>query len=195
MAGIGTVSAHARSVDVRAAALVEAIVEQGDPVQIVNYETRAPMYIRWFDGSTPGIPPVDAHGALPPGLHQASWGEFLTRFGSGSDRRVALAAELGAGLAYLNRVGIDDVAIGGSFVTTKVEPGDVDLIYLPTAGSVRRLGSPSGAVAPTQRLWGFDDLQALSPAFVEMLGTSREGRHVGLVRLATADAAARPTGA
>ena len=71
------------------------------------------------------IPPFDEHGNLPPGMHEATWDEFAERLATTPHRRellVGLHAALGARAA----AGCQRVYLGGSFVTTKVEPVDYD---------------------------------------------------------------------
>jgi hypothetical protein len=75
------------------------------------------------------IPPFEpGTGNLPPGVHQATWGEIQKRYG-GTDRRRLLLAGLHAGLASLARAGCHRAYIDGSFVTRKKQPNDFDVCY------------------------------------------------------------------
>jgi hypothetical protein len=71
------------------------------------------------------IPPFDAAGNLPPGLHAASWTELADRFGTTPHRR-SLLDGLSAALEALRHAGCQRVFIDGSFVTTKEAPADFD---------------------------------------------------------------------
>jgi hypothetical protein len=74
------------------------------------------------------IPRHEQSGLLPVGIHQASWPEFAARFGF-SARRRRLLIGLKAALLHLAEAGCASAFIGGSFVTTKAQPGDVDVVW------------------------------------------------------------------
>ena len=76
----------------------------------------------------PSLPPFDADGNLPPGIHDADWEEVKTRFGFTGHRR-ALLRGLQAGLILLKAVGCRRVYLDGSFVTAKRCPGDFDACW------------------------------------------------------------------
>jgi hypothetical protein len=71
------------------------------------------------------IPPFDDRGYLPPGVYEADEAEFNRRFGFNSYRQQLLTG-LRAALISLKQAGCNRVYIGGSFITNKAEPGDVD---------------------------------------------------------------------
>src|SRR5438067_1088535 len=74
------------------------------------------------------IPAFDAADNLPPGIHEASWDEFVARFGT-TPRRLALLAGLKAALDALRAAGCRRAYPDGSFVTAKGEPNDVDVCW------------------------------------------------------------------
>lgn len=74
------------------------------------------------------LPPFDADGNLPPGIHSAAWDEFRERFG-GNERRQTLLVGLRTALDSLCRAGCRTVYVDGSFVTFKEEPGDFDACW------------------------------------------------------------------
>ena len=74
------------------------------------------------------IPPFDAKGLLPAGIHAADWPEFAARFGF-SDRRRRLLGGLEAALRSLRDAGCTLAYMDGSFVTAKKEPGDFDACW------------------------------------------------------------------
>jgi hypothetical protein len=69
-------------------------------------------------------------GVLPPGVHQATLAEVVERFGYGSRRRAYLANILAELVDTVQRAGASAVAVGGSFVTEKEDPHDIDCITL-----------------------------------------------------------------
>ena len=71
------------------------------------------------------IPPFDASGNLPPGVHSVTWPEFASAIGTTPHQR-ALLAGLRAALDNLYAAGCHRVYINGSFVTTKRRPNDFD---------------------------------------------------------------------
>jgi hypothetical protein len=73
-----------------------------------------------------GIPALADDGRLPPGIWQASLGEALTRFGSGSPERIRFAEQLRAAAPRLREAGLDEIEVFGSWPTAKLAPSDVD---------------------------------------------------------------------
>jgi hypothetical protein len=79
------------------------------------------------------IPELDANGFLPVGLHDCTLDEVDERFGvfQTSDRRVRLFHALEEYVTEVGRTGMAlYLLIDGSFVTSKPEPSDVDLILV-----------------------------------------------------------------
>lgn len=79
------------------------------------------------------IPPLDANGHLPPGVHDASLAEVRRRFGrfQGTDRRVRLQAALEAFVAEARVSGlVSAVIVNGSFTTSEARPMDIDIIIV-----------------------------------------------------------------
>ena len=74
------------------------------------------------------IPSFDESGLLPPGVHWASWDEFIGRFGT-SSWRLRLAAGIRAAIDNLKEAGCLTVYINGSFVTAKEVPNDFDACW------------------------------------------------------------------
>jgi hypothetical protein len=73
-------------------------------------------------------PSFNESGNLPPGVHEATWNEMVSRFGTTPQRR-ALLAGLHAALLALQSAGCRTVYIDGSFVTTKLVPNDFDACW------------------------------------------------------------------
>lgn len=73
------------------------------------------------------------YGCLPEGIHRMSWEEVKTQFNS-TDRRKKLIDQIEVLLALLRDSGCTVVYLDGSFVTDKLEPGDIDLLFDFQAG-------------------------------------------------------------
>ena|SRR5258708_10444570 len=74
------------------------------------------------------VPEFDGDGNLPPGVHQATWDEIVSRFGATAYRQWLLQG-LRAALEMLARAGCQMVYLDGSFVTAKAIPGDYDACW------------------------------------------------------------------
>lgn len=74
------------------------------------------------------IPEFNLEGLLPPGIHPCSWADFQKRFGTNSHRINLLEGFKRAVLA-LRRTGCERVYVDGSFVTSKIVPGDYDACW------------------------------------------------------------------
>ncbi|MBC7999635.1 MAG: hypothetical protein IAF58_16910 [Leptolyngbya sp.] len=75
-----------------------------------------------------GIPTLTEDGTLPPGFWHSSVEEFLARFAF-NRRRKRQANRLLEALALLKEAGVASVTIGGSFVSGKPQPSDIDLVW------------------------------------------------------------------
>ena len=84
------------------------------------------------------LPPFESTGRLPQGIHPTTWPAFVERFGTSAQRREHLT-KLEAALRLLRHAGCPRVFVGGSFVTDKREPGDVDVAWDITGVDVDRL--------------------------------------------------------
>ena len=75
------------------------------------------------------IPPLhQTTGNLPPGVHEATWGELVARYGS-TPHRLALLSGLKAALDALRAAGCRRAYIDGSFVSAKERPADFDACW------------------------------------------------------------------
>ena len=77
------------------------------------------------------LPQFESTGDLPEGLHRAALDEVVARFGTGSKRRQEVAARLlRVYQAARATRRLDRFVIFGSFVTSKPDPNDVDIILI-----------------------------------------------------------------
>jgi hypothetical protein len=75
------------------------------------------------------------NGYLPVGVHKATLDEIVTRFGTHTPRRLALASRLQELLDLARATGkLRRAFIWGSFVTDKPFPGDLDVFLLMQEG-------------------------------------------------------------
>ena len=138
------------------------------------------------------LPPFDPDtGLLPVGEHAASWDEVLDKFGWNEKRR-GLLDGLADALDLLASVGCRRVWINGSFVTTKDEPGDVDVCWDTEGADLDRidpifLDVSRGRAAQKQR-FGCEFLPNVTEAssglvFAEFFQNERDGSRKGIVIL------------
>lgn len=77
------------------------------------------------------LPEFTETGDLPPGVHAASIGETVARFGIGSDRRKLLARRVERVRQIASQTGhLARFVVFGSFITEKHEPNDVDVFMI-----------------------------------------------------------------
>lgn len=79
------------------------------------------------------IPDLDSNGNLPPGTHLATISQILERFPGKSLRRKHLSDSLNQ-FCFFIREHAEEIYLGGSYVTRKMSPNDVDLIVILQPG-------------------------------------------------------------
>jgi hypothetical protein len=93
------------------------------------------------------LPALRADGTLPPGVHQATLDEVLAAFPATTPQRQALNAALGQCVATVKRLHLaDELALDGSYITSKPDPADVDMVAL-TPGVYQLAGEQQYAAA------------------------------------------------
>jgi hypothetical protein len=76
-------------------------------------------------------PSLNELGDLPPGIHPATLGEIIERFGRDSFRRAIAARRLARILSLVLATGhLARFVVFGSFITAKAEPNDVDIFLV-----------------------------------------------------------------
>jgi hypothetical protein len=138
------------------------------------------------------IPMFDTAGNLPPGIHAATWDEFVARFGT-TPRRLTLLSGLKLALDELLAAGCRQAYVDGSFVTSKPDPGDFDACWESAGVDVDRLDPVLLTFDPGRRVqkakYGGELFQANMPAdlarttFLEFFQRTRDGRPKGIVVL------------
>ena len=84
------------------------------------------------------IPKFQADGNLPPGVHWATWDEICDRFGT-TQWRTQLLAGFRSAVDSLRRAGGHTVYLDGSFVSSKLDPGDFDACWEEAGVDVEKL--------------------------------------------------------
>lgn len=83
----------------------------------------------------PRLPTFRESGDLPVGVHRATLGRVIERFGSGSPQRVAVASRLVRIHELAMQTGqVRRFVVFGSFVTAKAAPEDVDVFLVMEDG-------------------------------------------------------------
>lgn len=77
------------------------------------------------------LPAFNDEGDLPEGIYRARLGEVLTRFSTGTTQRQDVAARLRRIYNLVEATGkLARMIIFGSFITTRPEPNDVDIVLI-----------------------------------------------------------------
>jgi hypothetical protein len=141
------------------------------------------------------VPPFNANGQLPHGVHFCSWEEFVTRFGV-TQHRLNLIAGLRIAMAQLQAAGCSTVYIDGSFVTHKLVPGDFDACWEANGVDMNQLKSTAPALlkfdakrAAQKAAYGGEFFPAGWPAdgsgtlFLEFFQMDRDGNPKGIIAI------------
>lgn len=131
------------------------------------------------------IPQFNEEGYLPPGVHKATIDEVVSRFGLGSEERIAEAQSLRWLVPMCRRAGIVRLILNGSFVTDNPEPLDVDCVLVPgpafTADSDATLAIRIGL--PYLPLQLVETTEELDFYVNDLFASDRAGRHKGLIEV------------
>jgi hypothetical protein len=137
------------------------------------------------------IPSFKKSGLLPTGIHFATWVEFEKRFASNRHRQILMAG-LRKGLKILQHYGCTEVYIGGSFVTSNLEPGDIDVCYENTYIDWNRFLKENPEFKPTKygaklqmKKYGceFYPVNAFEDNMVQFFQFDKEGNAKGIVKI------------
>ncbi len=130
------------------------------------------------------LPELTAQGLLPPGIWSASLEEVVTRFCSTDDRsQFAQAVENIAAYAY--KSGASRIVFGGSFITSRPDPSDLDVLIVYSTLEQLSQGSRNfaiDAVAVDIVFCAETQTQILS-SYVALFSATRSGQPVGVVEI------------
>jgi hypothetical protein len=138
----------------------------------------------------------NSRGRLPHGIHTVTWQEFSKRFAFNPERQKLLRGLLRA-IRLLQKVGCRTIYIGGSFVTTKPFPTDVDVVWESSDMSFERVkrvspiffemtpGSPEQKARFNSEFYPSEGIEKISGlSFLEFFQRDFErGRRRGLVKI------------
>ncbi len=141
------------------------------------------------------IPSFNSDGNLPPGIHRCTWEEFVARFGS-TAHRLSLIAGLKAAMEQLELAGCRAVYVDGSFVTSKLVPGDFDACWEVDGVDMAQLETLAPALldfaekrAAQKSEYGGEFFPAGWPAdgvgtlFLEFFQKDRNGKQKGIIQI------------
>jgi hypothetical protein len=128
------------------------------------------------------MPPFTESGYLPPGIWIVSWADFWEQYGYNS-RRVNLLSGLMFALKLLVRSNCQTIYIGGSFITSKERPNDID-------GCFDGMGIDSSVLDPVfqdldeqHARFGCELRMDFMSAFQGFLQKNRDGEPIGIVEI------------
>ena len=138
------------------------------------------------------VPEFTTNGSLPKGIHTATWAEFVERYNF-SARRKAILDRVVVALQHLASGGVQRVFVGGSFVTAKKAPKDMDVVIDTnganpavihpmfidlSAGRVMTLSLFGAEFFPMWLIEGRSNL-----TMIDFMQMSRDGIAVGVVEI------------
>lgn len=140
--------------------------------------------------------PFDSKGILRRGIHTLTWEEFSKQFAYNLKRQKLLRGLL-RGIRLLQALDCCAVYIGGSFVTTKEFPSDVDVVWESTGMSFERVkrnspiffemtpGSPEQKARFNSEFYPSEGKEGISGlTFLEFFQRDwQEGRQRGIVKI------------
>jgi SAM-dependent methyltransferase len=133
------------------------------------------------------LPVLTAAGTLPGGIHLATLAEIQRHFGDNTDRRRQVFAVLEDIYNYSIQAGINRILLGGSFVTAKDFPGDLDAVLLGSPESHWEVMRPFLSRGAQHRDVRVDVFPAVDPdqaqQFSQIYRVSRTGNDCGVVDL------------
>ncbi len=141
------------------------------------------------------LPPFDADGDLPPGIHWADWEDIVARYG-GTSWRQRLLKGLRVAVINLRNANCSTIYINGSFVTDKANPADYDACWEPTGVDMQLLDPILLDTTPPRlaqrakyrgELFRVDDIAivvGLQPiTFIEFFQRNKLGKPKGIIGL------------
>ncbi len=139
------------------------------------------------------LPPFDANGNLPPGIHEACWAEIETRLGVTAHRCRLLSGLLRAA-RILKSVGCKRLYVDGGFATLKTIPKDFDGCWESAGVNLRELARIEPALVTfdwnriTQKLKFGGELfvaefmaDSKGRTFLEFFQEDRDGNPKGII--------------
>jgi hypothetical protein len=126
------------------------------------------------------MPPFTEQGYLPPEIWLMTWSDFWERYGYNS-RRVNLLSGLMLALKILVQSGCREVYIGGSFITYKERPNDIDSCFDGMSIDSGLLDPIFNDLDEQHARFGCELRMDWMSAFQGFLQKNRDGEQVGIV--------------
>lgn len=131
------------------------------------------------------LPDFNAEGVLPPGIHLCSGEEFIERFCKASTERQSFLKPVSDILDYSKVRNARYLFIGGSFVSNKEKPNDLDVVIVFSKSEFIPQRSERLAIEGRKldvMFCALDD-RKIADAFVYLLANGRYGRNCGLIQV------------
>jgi hypothetical protein len=128
------------------------------------------------------MPPFTESGYLPPGIWAMSWADFWERYGYNS-RRANLLSGLMFALKLLVRSNCQTIYIGGSFITSKERPNDIDGCFDGMSIDISALDPVFQDIDEQHARFGCELRMDFMSAFQGFLQKNRDGEPIGIVEI------------
>ncbi len=126
--------------------------------------------------------PFTESGYLSPGIWVMSWADFWERYGYNS-RRANLLSGLMFALKLLVKSGCQTIYIGGSFITSKERPNDIDGCFDGMAIDSTELDPVFQDIDEQHARFGCELRMDFMSAFQGFLQKNRDGETIGIVEI------------
>ena len=128
------------------------------------------------------MPPFTESGYLPPEIWVMSWADFWARYGYNS-RRANLLSGLMFALKLLVRANCQTIYIGGSFITNKERPNDIDGCFDGMTIDIGLLDPVFQDLDEQHARFGCELRMDFMSAFQGFLQKNRDGEAIGIVEI------------
>lgn len=131
------------------------------------------------------LPNFNNEGVLPKGIHICSGQEFLNKFCSFSEERKSFEKPIADILDYSKLQNARYLFVGGSFVTGKEKPSDLDIVIVFSKSDYIPQRSERLAIEGRKLdvMFCSEDDPKLVDAFLVLLSDGRNGRNSGIVQI------------
>lgn len=131
------------------------------------------------------VPPPRSDGNLPPGVHDASLAEVLTSYPARNPQRQLLNDSLAQVVDHLWRLDPSfSILVDGSYVTTKAEPNDIDLLIITRRYNELSLRQYLDRVCPVEAVSIHAYVEPHVPcALLDFFTRTRRGTAKGIIEL------------
>jgi hypothetical protein len=131
------------------------------------------------------IPPLRKNGLLPPGIHRATLDEVFRAFPARNQQRQILNDSLQQVVVALQTLDPPImISIDGSYITSKAEPNDVDLLIVSAQHATQDILEYLDRVCPVEVVLLSIYVESSIPNMVfDFFTTTRTGQAKGIIEL------------